>query len=83
MPYAVTPVKAIVGPLDYDNQSHMKLYFKGCANLQEEEYDLEAEGSFNIIEALETRGHDLGWTQETEGLTWIPDPNTAEDDGCD
>lgn len=83
MPWAVSPAKAIEGVIDLEQSGGIKIHAKGSEKLQEEPYNLEAEGIFNVLESLEVRGNTYGWTSNSNGLFYIPEDPTADDLGAE
>ena len=73
MAFAISPACAIVGLIDFLTSEGIKIYNKGSSRLMEGDYELEAELAFNLIENLEQRGHSFGWTENPEGVAYIPE----------
>jgi len=77
--FAVSPARAIQGLIDFASSEGIKVYNKGSSRLMEAEYELEPDQAFNLIENLEFRGHTFGWTEDPEGVTYIPEDPDAID----
>ena len=70
--FAVSPARAIQGLIDFASSEKIKVYNKGSSRLMEAEYELEPDQAFNLIENIKLRGHTFRWTEDLEGVNYIP-----------
>jgi hypothetical protein len=77
--FSVSPARAVNGLINFASSEGIKIYNKGSSRLMEAEYEMEPDLAFNLIENLELRGHTFGWTEDPEGVTYIPEDPDAVD----
>lgn len=73
IPFALAPAASTNEVIDYRTAEGKKVYKAATAPLwKDDPYDLSAQGLFQFLESLESRGHQFGWTQNPDGVCFVP-----------
>lgn len=71
--FSLTPGTAINGVLNWGTKEAREMYNNAIKPLGEELYDCKPEGFYQFMQALDTRAANYGWSDDVQGVLWIPE----------